>query len=57
MKHAQVQRLIGAVGARVGVFDPGDQELRVGESRNEVGDEGDGSSYAEVDRLDGIAGT
>ena len=46
LEGRQVQALVGTVRPGVGVFHPGDEDLRVREETGVGGDEGDGSARA-----------
>ena len=51
---AEVQALVGAVGAGVGVLDAGDQDGRVGEAVGELLDERDRPTDPDVDRIGAV---
>ncbi len=52
----EVQALVGAVRAGVGVLDAGDQHAGLGERLEELGDERDRAADAHVDRLGAVPG-
>ena len=51
LEHPEVQRLVRAVRARVGVLDARDEDLRVREHLDQVGDERDRAADPSLDRL------
>ena len=51
LELSEVQRLVGAVGAGVGVLDTGDDDRGLGEALDEAGDEGDRATDPDVDRI------
>src|SRR5215471_20894757 len=50
LEDAQVQALVGAVGPGVGVFNTGDEDLRVRNEPGVGGDERNGAADADIDR-------
>ena len=56
LELGEVQALVGAVGARVGVLDAGDQHAGLREGLEELGDERDRAAHAHVDGCRAVPG-